>query len=109
MTYEIILADLSNRFGDQIMLTVKQIAVILRKSPDSIYKSIKRKSLTIPFQKQGARHLVSIYHLAHWINGDYVLSKTEKDKVEFKPKKKKVVDNSTEHYGTPISDRLFFR
>ncbi|HTR71747.1 MAG TPA: helix-turn-helix domain-containing protein [Mycobacteriales bacterium] len=66
--------DTSQRLGDQArladlpeLMTVAEVAVLLRMGTSTAYAAIKRGAFPVPVLRVGGRMLVSRYQLAGWL------------------------------------------
>ena len=65
--HSIVLSDLKEKFGDQVMLSPSDIAPIIASSPKVQANLRSQGRFPIPVQKMGAKVGVSIYHLAEYL------------------------------------------
>lgn len=84
--YETVLADLKQRFGDKVLLSPKDIAPVIAKSPEVQANLRLQKRFPIPIKKIGRSVGVSIYHLAEYLaTGDVKVEPPKVDTSPFKP------------------------
>ena len=65
--HSIVLNDLKEKFGDQVLLSPSDIAPIIASSPKVQANLRSQGRFPIPVQKKGAKVGVSIYHLAEYL------------------------------------------
>ena len=65
--HSIVLNDLKEKFGDQVLLSPSDIAPIIASSPKVQANLRSQGRFPIPVQKMGAKVGVSIYHLAEYL------------------------------------------
>lgn len=67
MDKNVILADLTARFGKKVLLTPDDIADVIAQSPSAQAVARHRQSFDIPIIRRGRRILISIYDIADWL------------------------------------------
>lgn len=65
--HSIVLNDLKEKFGNQVMLSPSDIAPIIASSPKVQANLRSQGRFPIPVQKMGAKVGISIYHLAEYL------------------------------------------
>lgn len=66
--YEMVLADLKQRFGDKVMLSPSDIAPVIASSPAVQANLRLQNRFPIPVRKVGKKVGVTIYHLAEYLS-----------------------------------------
>lgn len=67
MTYDLILADLKGQYGEQAVLTPRDVAAQLGRTPQAVANLKHRGTLPFPTVDVGDRYGVSIYDFADWL------------------------------------------
>jgi hypothetical protein len=67
MTYDLILADLKGQYGEQAVLTPRDVAAQLGRTPQAVANLKHRGTLPFPTVEVGDRYGVSIYDFADWL------------------------------------------
>lgn len=80
--YDVILADLKLRLGDQIWLTPKDLVPLLRKSEGAQAKMRSRGYIPPPAQPLGKSAGMTIYDLASWLAGELEVGQGKTSAVE---------------------------
>lgn len=83
MSYEAALADLKEQYGNRKMLNTDEVAEAIGKSREALAMLRYRRRFPIG-KKVGARFMVSIYDLAHFI-GDPLEPEEEAPSIQSKP------------------------
>lgn len=65
--FEYNLSRLTNMFPKTLLLTPKQVAIVLNCSEKSVYNKISRVKNPLPHGKDGGKVVISIPKLAEWI------------------------------------------
>ena len=78
--YEMVLADLKQRFGDKVMLSPSDIAPVIASSPAVQANLRLQNRFPIPVRRIGKKVGVTIYHLAEYLStGDVKVAPPKAD------------------------------